>query len=280
MSSGSFSANTAKLKPAEPAEILAGQHAHQQPVRSEAHWGLIGAVLYAVIVYFVAQILAGAMVFTGRLLQTGDNERQILDWMRHAVTAQFWYVLLAEAITFGAIWWFVRWRKSTLRSIGWRGVRWRDPVYTFIAFWVYFIGYAVLLTVLTSLIPAIDTNQKQELGFDSVYGGLPLLLTFVSLVVLPPLVEEIVFRGFMYTGLRRKFKPWLSILITSCVFGLAHLQLGSGNPPLWVAGIDTFTLSLVLCYLRQKTDSLWPGIFLHASKNMIAFVVIYVLHRG
>jgi membrane protease YdiL (CAAX protease family) len=44
-----------------------------------------------------------------------------------------------------------------------------------------------------------------------------------------------------------------------------------------VAALDTFTLSLVLCYLRQKTDSLWPGIMLHALKNGLAFMSLFLI---
>lgn len=220
MSNDSSSENTA-LRSVETVDARLDS---EPTVQSRASWGPIGAVLYATVVYFMAQIVAGALVFVGRKAQSGGTNDQVVQWMSHAVTAQFWYVLLAEALTFGAIWWFIRWRKNTLRVIGWRGVRWTDLVYAFVAFWVYFIGYAVLLGLLTSLIPAIDTDQKQELGFDIVYGGLPLLMTFVSLVVLPPLVEEVVFRGFMYTGLRRKLKPWLAIVFTSLIFGIAHLH--------------------------------------------------------
>jgi membrane protease YdiL (CAAX protease family) len=59
------------------------------------------------------------------------------------------------------------------------------------------------------------------------------------------------------------------------LFGVAHLQFGSGAPLLWVAALDTFTLSIVLCYLREKTGSVWAGVFLHAIKNAIAFVALF-----
>jgi len=96
--------------------------------------------------------------------------------------------------------------------------------------------------------------------------------------VLPPLVEETVFRGFVFAGLRNKLKFVWAALATSALFASAHLQIGNGQPLLWVAALDTFTLSLVLCYLREKTDSLWPGILLHALKNGIAFLSLFVLH--
>jgi len=85
------------------------------------------------------------------------------------------------------------------------------------------------------------------------------------------------FRGFVYTGLRTKLQPVGSALITSAVFASLHLEFGNGAPLLWVAAIDTFILSLVLCYLREKTGSLWPGICLHALKNFVAFATLYLI---
>jgi membrane protease YdiL (CAAX protease family) len=95
--------------------------------------------------------------------------------------------------------------------------------------------------------------------------------------VLPPIVEETVFRGFIFTGLRGKLKFVWAAVLTSLLFATAHLEFGSGKPLLWVAGLDTFTLSLALCYLREKTGSLWPGILLHALKNGVAFLSLFVL---
>jgi membrane protease YdiL (CAAX protease family) len=242
-------------------------------------WSPWIAVLYAVAVYFAAQILASLLVVVyPRAL--GWSKPTITSWLNNSVVAQFWYVLLAEAITFGAIWWFVQWRHTSLRSIGWRGIRWWDIVVTLAGFAAYFVGYVLLLSIARQLFPSLNINQKQQLGFQNVTGSFDTILTFVSLVVLPPLVEETVFRGFIFTGLRNKMRWGWAALLTSIIFASAHLEFGSGQPLLWVAAIDTFTLSMVLCYLRQKTDSLWPGIMLHALKNGIAFVSLFLLHAN
>lgn len=234
-------------------------------------------MVYAVLIYFAAQLIAGIVVFIYAQVR-GFSEQQASDWLGNSVLAQFWYVLLAEALTFGAIWRFVRWRKGSLRMIGWRQPRWWNVVQAFSGFAVYLVVYALVLTVAMRLFTSLNVDQKQELGFDSATGGSSLVLTFLSLVVLPPIVEETVFRGFVFTGLRGKLRPLWAAVLTSLLFAVAHLEFGSGKPLLWVAALDTFTLSMVLCYLRQKSDSLWPGIMLHALKNGVAFVSLYILH--
>jgi membrane protease YdiL (CAAX protease family) len=244
----------AALEPAGQAAI--------QPV-SRVPWSPWVAVLYAVVVYFAAQIVAGLILVVYPRLH-GWDKATANTWLTSTVTAQFWYVLIAEVLTFGAIWWFIRSRKAALASIGWRRPRLLDPIYTLAGFLVYIVAYALVLSAATHIFPALNVNQKQNLGFQNPAGIVGLLLTFVSLVVLPPIVEETVFRGFVFTGIRNKVRPIWAGLLTSVLFATAHLEFGSGQPLLWVAAIDTFTLSLVLCYLRQKTNSLWPGILLHA----------------
>ena len=67
----------------------------------------------------------------------------------------------------------------------------------------------------------------------------------------------------------------MSALATSALFATPHLfESGSGGL-LWIAGLDTFVLSLVLCYLRERTGRLWAGVGVHMLKNSIAFVSLY-----
>lgn len=250
---------------------------HTKVAPAHAPWGPWIAVVYAVVIYFAAQIFASSLVVLYPHTQ-GWSKSAAEQWLNTSVVAQFFYVLLAETVTFAAIWWYIRHAKGSLRVIGWRRPKWFDPALALAGFAAYFVVYLVLLSIATHLFPSINVDQKQELGFQNVTTDGSLILTFLSLVVLPPIVEETVFRGFVFSGLRTKLKPVLAALITSALFASAHLQFGSGQPLLWVASIDTFSLSLVLCYLRFKTDSLWPGIMLHALKNGIAFTSLFLLH--
>src|SRR3989344_1552365 len=102
--------------------------------------------------------------------------------------------------------------------------------------------------------------------------GVDRLLAFVGLVILPPLAEEILIRGYLYSGLRRSLAFAPAALFTSLLFGLAHLELGAAAAPLWIAAINTFVLSLVLVYLREKAGSLWPPIMVHSLNNLVAFI--------
>ena len=139
---------------------------------------------------------------------------------------------------------------------------------------MYFVSYIIIILIASRFSGLIDVDQPQQIGFDSA-AGYQLIFVFVSLVILPPIAEEVMFRGFLFTSFRQKYRLRFTALFTSILFGIAHLQFGSGAPLLWVAAIDTFVLSMVLCYLREKSGSLWPPILLHAIKNGVAFFALF-----
>ncbi len=111
-----------------------------------------------------------------------------------------------------------------------------------------------------------------------MHGSGPLILTFISLVILPPLAEEIMVRGFLYSSLKKAMPVAWAVIATSAIFAAAHLPEGGAAGPLYIAALDTFVLSLVLIYLREKTGSLWSSITLHMIKNGVAFVALFILH--
>ena len=142
----------------------------------------------------------------------------------------------------------------------------------------YFTVYIVAVEVLTALIPSFNPNAKQAIGVSTSTTGSALWLVFISLVILPPIVEEILFRGFLYSGLKNKFRKLTAALITSAIFASLHLIEGVSGL-LWIAALDTFILSMVLIMLREKTGKLWASMGLHMVKNLVAFVYLFNLTK-
>lgn len=251
---------------------------HEKPARQkpELTWSPFTAVIVVLVIYLVSAVIGNYALNVYPLVEHWSPS--VTNAWLHTTTAQFLYILAVESLTVGGLIAFVRLRKGSFRSLGLVRPRLKDPLIAVPALFIYMGGYLVLLSVLTRIFPSINVNQPQDLGFSANQHGTDLAMTFISLVILPPLVEETVMRGFLFTSLRQKLHVGVAALITSALFAAAHLEWGSNAPLLWVAAIDTFSLSLVLCYLRYKTGSLWAGITLHALKNVIAFVSLFVLH--
>ncbi len=136
-----------------------------------------------------------------------------------------------------------------------------------LAFPLYLIASTFISNVVAGLF-RVDLLQQQNIGYTSP-SGYELALIFVALVCLAPFVEEVLFRGFLFRAFRETFGFWVGAVGVSLLFAVAH---GQAN-----VGIDVFVLSMFLCYLREKTDSLWPSIALHALKNLVAFVVLFIM---
>lgn len=236
----------------------------------------VEAVAITIAIYYTAQICGAFLAMIAPAL-AGWNTDRIVDWLQKDPFGQFLLISLIEAITVGMVIWYLKRHKTKPRDVGLVKPRWRDLGYVLGGFFVYFVVYFVLAIIVQQLAPDVDFNQKQRLGFQTA-SDLQLILVFISLVLLPPLTEELLMRGFLYSSLKKTLKFWPAALITSVLFGFAHLQSGSGAALLWAAALDTFVLSLVLVYLREKTGSLWPPIGLHMLKNGIAFMVLFVFH--
>lgn len=104
-----------------------------------------------------------------------------------------------------------------------------------------------------------------------VYGAAAL----VSLVLLQPLVEELLFRGLLQGWLAER--PWgrrgfagftLANLAVSLVFTALHFV---NHPPLWAAGV--LLPSLLFGYFRDRNGSVLPAIALHVFYNAGYFLL-------
>lgn len=240
-------------------------------------WNPWLGVLFVVVVFYASQILAAICIMIYPSLQHWSSG-EASDWLTNSVYAQFIYILLAETIAIGAIWRFIKLFHSNMAAIGFIKPRWRDIGYGLLAVPVYYVIYLLTVGVVSHYVSGFNPEQSQEIGFENVSGALPLIVTFISLVIIPPLAEEIIARGFLYSSLKKAMRLVPAALLTSLIFAAAHLPEGGNAGPLYIAALDTFVLSLVLIYLREKTGSLWASITLHAFKNGVAFLALFVFH--
>lgn len=183
--------------------------------------------------------------------------------------------LIAVLVVIGVPYWFVRYvlRKpqeegKTRRTLGIdTPFRWRNLGLLAVCFVGYF-ATTLVFSALATLLPWFDATEVQDVGFKNLTGASDLILAFVALVVLPPIAEELLFRGYLFGKLRAQNGFWISTIITSLLFGLVHLQ--------WNVGVDTFVLSIFLCILREKTGSLWTSMILHGLKNGVAYFFLFI----
>lgn len=231
---------------------------------SKLGWGPTAAIVISIVAYLASQISLAISVAPIAFFNKGSSLDALLadsPWINLVLTGISSLALIA------VLWLFLRKRKRRFVNLGFARIKPTDFGWLGLAAIVYFIVLAITLTLATN-IPGFDAEQTQEIGYQAAKGW-QLLLAFVGLVILPPLAEEMLFRGFMYRGLASKWPRIIAAIFTSLLFALVHFQ--------WNVGVDVFVLSLVLIALYEKTKNLWMCVFLHAIKNGLAFIAIFIL---
>ena len=177
--------------------------------------------------------------------------------------------LLTLLIAIGVPWIANKKYRLSLDDIGLgRLPTWTDIWMTPVGLIVYFILTTVLIAAATSLFPSFDVKEVQDTGFADLNFRYEYIVAFITLVVIAPIAEEILFRGYLFGKLLKVVPIWIAVLATSLLFGFVH---GA-----WNVAIDTFALSIILCVLRLTTGSLWAPIMLHMTKNGIAFYLLFI----
>lgn len=168
---------------------------------------------------------------------------------------------------------FVPWKlaksKTTRDELGLRGLpTWTDILLAPVGFIVFMIVAVILVAILQSIFPGINWNESQDVGFSNLISSSDFVLAFISLVVVAPVAEELIFRGWLYGKLRAKIPAIPAMLVVSILFGIVHGQ--------WNVGVTVFVMSIAMCTLREITGTIWGGILIHILKNGIAFYFLYV----
>lgn len=91
-------------------------------------------------------------------------------------------------------------------------------------------------------------------------------LAYASVVLLMPVTEEIIFRGYFYDALRKHFSPNVVMLLTALSFAGIHLQL--------LYFVPLFALGMVLGWLKSKTGSIRLTVAIHVVNNLIALLFL------
>lgn len=113
----------------------------------------------------------------------------------------------------------------------------------------------------------------EKLGFIYRGASLPInnfgwfLLNVVLLGILPAIFEELIFRGIIFNGLRRK-GFWFACIASSLLFSLVHLSI-------WQC-VYPFIMGIILAFVVEKTGSTVYSIIVHFCNNFIVLLISYI----
>jgi uncharacterized protein len=167
-----------------------------------------------------------------------------------------------------AAWYFaLRRRGATLADAGFR----RMPGSTLLKMVPVTIGLLILNLIVIGISSAIfgdvPTARDQVVGDATSISLEEFVWLFALGAIAAPIVEEFLFRGLLYPLMRVRFKVVGAILLSSLLFAAVHFI-----PPLIPA---LLMMGVVLAYLAERYDSLYPAITVHALNNAFALIALY-----
>ena len=161
------------------------------------------------------------------------------------------------------------------RSLGWKKLN-PDPSKGKGSPWMYFFtgcGLAIFVAIASSRVKNVDHLPIQEL-FKNRTGA---MLLMAMAVFIAPLVEETVFRGYLYPLFAKSLGVLPGILITGGLFGLMHgAQLG------WTWGLVALLtfVGVIFTFARARTGTVVASFLLHLGYNSMIAVTSIIATKG
>ena len=180
------------------------------------------------------------------------------------VFQSYWYVFLVGALYLVIV---LRYHKPFWRSLGWT-----FPIPN--AFLLLAAGpaLAISLSALGVILRAPTDGSQIEILIKS-RASLAAIILFG--VVLAPIFEEMLFRGFLLPLLVRSAGPWLGISLTAVPFGLLH---GAQSHWAWQPVLLIGIAGIAFGYVRYKTGSTTAAFLMHSAYNATMFLGYTLTH--
>jgi hypothetical protein len=153
------------------------------------------------------------------------------------------------------------------RTMGWRGIHFAGQ--TTAAAILRCLGGGALLALAVSFAGRF-LNEKGDLPIEELFRSRStiLLLTCFGILV-APLVEETMFRGFLYPVVARRFGVGAGVVVTGVLFGAMHAQQLWGG---WGQIGLLIGVGILLTWVRARTGTVAASYFVHLGYNSLLFL--------
>ena len=141
-------------------------------------------------------------------------------------------------------------------------------VFDYILVLAYSIFYGSLLPLPEDTFWFVDANSAND--------PLILFLLFIALSVGAPIVEELIFRGYILDSFRSNFSDKIAIISSGVLFGFMHWDPFFAFFDIYPIGATAIG-GFLYAWLRIKTGSLWPSIICHSLWNGTIFLFEFII---
>ena len=228
-------------------------------------WGLLDVIRVVILFVFIGYILLIAESVIFKALNIKEYDRNL--------TGIFNTTILDLCALFCIVYFIkVKFRQG-LSSLGLVLKGFFKSVYTGIVSYITLIPVLFLAVLLVVLAASIfkykpPTEPIIEMLFDEKRSRLLAYMTFFVSIG-GPIVEEIFFRGFLYSAMKKVMNMKLAIFISAALFSLLHTNV--------IGFLPILCLGALLAYVYEKTGSLISSITIHIIHNSIVLFLIFLI---
>lgn len=181
---------------------------------------------------------------------------------------------LSTGIAVAVYYFLLKNRGFGFSKAGYRGsITRKGLLYSLLCFAIAVFCYPILESLLKLVqIPmywgdriSFPIQQKET---QDIYWGI------LTAVILAPLTEDTIFRGYVVEMLKERMKKWDAIILGTLIFALVHLQF-------FGPGLTVYMLiwSILTCFLYVKFDNIYPSLLFHTLNNIWAYILVPMIFK-
>ncbi len=237
----------------------------------ESDWNLSGSVSTSKIQIIDLLILGGFIIlftlqwkFTGTRISTQPLDPPSALAILNGSLGYLMFAAIVPAVIF--------WRANLIEFFGLRWDSWRQLLWIIPSFIIGIIALGGLLYLLgwNSWVTSHYSAKPQQMVelIQSTEHGATIAAIAIAAIIIAPIAEEIIFRGYLYPVVKRFSERWFATLFNGLLFGIIHFNL-MGLPLLILMGV-------ILVILYEVTGSLWAPIACHAAFNALQIILMLI----
>ena len=244
------------------------QAARERDPRAWGAWTWLGPLLVLAAIVAVGEVVIPVVA-------PRDGTGRTVVGVATAVGGEL--LLLAALLAFG--------RAVAARAGGWRAafgfdrIRRRDLL-------PWILGFAMIYACRTAVVvvAAVLTDGRAVREANNLVTGSPTVLSVVVLtvtvVVLAPVTEELMFRGLLLRSFLRRMSFWPAALLSSLLFALFHVFADDTLLGAVTLAVSVGVLGLGNCFVVRMTGRLTAAMMIHATANAVALAIAFTVAPG
>lgn len=230
----------------------------------------IGKATAYFMVYLMTQVIISSMYGviwtankTAELMAAGEEVDALL--LTEQLSAQIMDQAMAMTFWAGVVTLIIYWirfavrKKNFLKEVEIKSI----PTKGILPIVMFAVSFNVIVSVVVTYFPWPQAWMDAYMENSSSLDG--SLMSWLAAVLMAPVLEEIVFRGLIYTRLKKGMPTIVAAILASLVFGLMHGTI------IWV--LYAFVLGMVMTWIFERYQSLTANIIFHLAFNAMGLVL-------